>query len=99
MTAGPDTHLPAPAALPDAAPFPAAAPAAWSLERRQWLGMGLLTLVGLVLVSLGVYGLTASHLAQRRQESLQAMSRLVVHLLTERAASLVRDTRGMPVDG
>ena len=107
MTAGPDTHPPAPAALPDAAPFPAAAPgaapaaappAAWSLERRQWLGMGLLTLVGLVLVSLGVYGLTASHLAQRRQESLQAMSRLVVHLLTERAASHDPHTLGMQLD-
>ncbi|QTD44944.1 heavy metal sensor histidine kinase [Ottowia testudinis] len=56
----------------------------WSLEQRQWLGLAVLTLFGLILVSLVVYFLTASHLSTRRHASLVNMTGLVDHLLQEK---------------
>ena len=55
----------------------------WSLARQQWLGLAALSLLGLTLVSCVVYAMTAGHLQARQQESLQNMSRLVMHLLQE----------------
>ena len=55
----------------------------WSLARQQWLGLAALSLLGLALVSGVVYAMTAGHLQARQQESLQNMSRLVIHLLQE----------------
>lgn len=56
----------------------------WSLEKRQWLGLAGLTLLGLVLVSFIVYFLTASHLITRRQAALANMTELIDHLLQEK---------------
>ena len=59
----------------------------WSLARQQWLGLAALSLLGLTLVSCVVYAMTAGHLQARQQESLQNMSRLVMHLLQEQKAA------------
>lgn len=56
-----------------------------SLAQRQWLGLVVLSSLGLALVSVLVYALTAWHLHCRQQQSLRNMTVLIAHLLQEPA--------------
>ena len=57
--------------------------AAWSLGRRLSLWLAIQTIIGLTLVSIGVYFATASALASRQDEALVQKRALVTHLLEE----------------